>query len=146
MILKIKRLTETAKIPTRAYGTDSGLDIYIDEDIILQPLQRHLASTGIAVEIPDSYSEDCTFEITLRPKSGLSNKGLYIALGTIDNGYTGELKVVMINLNSEYLIFNKGDKIAQAVIQKVYLPLVIEVEELNNKIRQDRGFGSSGHN
>ena len=143
MQIKVKKLTDTAKLPTRAYKTDSGLDLYIDHDLVLQPLQRYLASTGIAVQLPEDTTEYC-YECTIRPKSGLSSKGLYIALGTIDNSYTGELKVVMINLSNEEMVFKQGDKIAQLVVQKVYLPEVVEVDELEVRDRNDNGFGSTG--
>ena len=143
MQIKIQKLTSTAKTPTRAYKTDSGLDLYIDHDLVLQPLQRHLASTGIAVQLHEGTSE-YTYECAIRPKSGLSNKGLYVALGTIDNSYTGELKIVVINLSNEIMEFKQGDKIAQLVVQKVYLPEVAEIEELEVRDRAANGFGSSG--
>lgn len=176
MQIKVKKLTPTAKTPTRAYSKDSGLDLYIDHDLVLQPAQliedtsdilsevtddlgethttyktylvgeSYLASTGICIELPDSRSWDSTYEATIRPKSGLSSKGLYIALGTIDNSYTGELKVVMINLSNTVMEFKQGQKIAQLVVQRVYLPEIVEVEELALRARADKGFGSSGLN
>lgn len=144
MKIKVKKLTKTAKLPTRAYKLDSGLDLFLDQDVELQPLQRILASTGVAIELPESLRDEYTYEATIRPKSGLSSKGLYVALGTIDNEYTGELKVVLINLTNEIMKFKQGQKIAQLVMQKVYLPEVIEVEELKITDRNEKGFGSSG--
>jgi dUTP pyrophosphatase len=154
MQIKVKKLTPTAKTPTRAYNTDSGLDLYLDEEVVLQPLQRHLASTGIAVQLPkpnfweqsETSLHRYVYECTIRPKSGLSAKGLYVALGTIDNSYTGELKVILINLSNEVMEFKSGQKIAQLVVQKVYLPDIVEVEELEERVRSSNGFGSTGLN
>lgn len=169
MQLKVKKLTNTAKLPVRAYNTDSGLDLFIDHDLTLHPSklvlditdkfsedyvdlyakylvgEKSLASTGISVQLPETTDEpNSTYELTIRPKSGLSSKGLYVALGTIDNSYTGELKVVMINLSNEIVKFTQGDKIAQLVVQKVYLPKVVELNELEERDRSTNGFGSTG--
>ena len=144
MKIKVKKLTETAKLPTRAYNLDSGLDLFTIQDVTLQPLERQLVSTGIAIELPTIIYPDYTVEATVRPKSGLSAKGLYVALGTIDNEYTGEIKVLLINLSNELIELKQGQKIAQLVIQKVYLPEVVEVEELATRSRGNAGFGSSG--
>lgn len=94
--------------------------------------------------MPESLSDEYTYEATIRPKSGLSSKGLYVALGTIDNEYTGELKIVLINLTNEVMKFKQGQKIAQLIMQIVYLPDVIEVEELKITDRGELSFGSSG--
>lgn len=139
MIVKVKKLHEDAKIPTKAHKTDAGFDLFAAEDSIVWSGQTKLISTGIAVELPEGY------EMQIRPRSGLSVKtSLKVVLGTVDAGYRGEIGIIAQNSgNKEYLI-HKGDKIAQAVIQKLPEIELIEVDELENGERGANGFGSTG--
>ena len=128
-----------------AYKTDSGFDIRSNERFDLQPLERRLVSTGLFVDVP----ERC--EIQVRPKSGLAIKrGLSVVNtpGTVDYGYTGEIKVILINLSDEEQQIKIGDKVAQAVICPVTQGFQVEfkkVDEIEEKDRSENGFGSTGN-
>lgn len=131
--------------PTYAYPTDSGFDLRANQKVTLGPLERALVPTGLFVDVPDGY------EVQVRPKSGLSiKKGLSVVNtpGTVDQGYTGEIQVILINLSNETHTIEVGDKIAQAVLcpvvagKYVNLQRVLNVEE---KDRGDNGFGSTGN-
>jgi len=131
--------------PTYAYPTDSGFDLRANQKVTLGPLERALVPTGLFVDVPDGY------EVQVRPKSGLSiKKGLSVVNtpGTVDQGYTGEIQVILINLSNETHTIDVGDKIAQAVLcpvvagKYVNLQRVLNVEE---KDRGDNGFGSTGN-
>lgn len=132
-------------LPEYAYGTDSGFDLRSNERIELGSLDRALVSTGLRIDIPEGY------EIQVRPKSGLSIKrGLTVlnTPGTVDNGYTGEIKVIIINLSKDTQVIEVGDKIAQAVICPVVQGFEVELEqvkEIQDKDRNSNGFGSTGN-
>lgn len=138
MKLKVKRLHADAKLPTRAHHDDAGLDIYCYETITIPPYQTVKVPTGIAYEVPDGY---CVFAWD---KGSLGSKGIKTLGGVLDSGYRGEMFVPMHNLNDSLYIFEKGDKIAQIVIQKVELWEVEELETLSETIRGKGGFGSTG--
>ncbi|MDA8611498.1 dUTP diphosphatase [Candidatus Pacebacteria bacterium] len=139
MQLKIKKLNKDAKVPSFAHHNDAGMDLYCAEEITIQKDQRVQISTGIALEIPDGYVG------LVWDKSGLShNFGLKIVGGVIDAGYRGEIKIGIINLGDGEHTFNIGDKITQLLIQKVEHPNIVEVEELAEAERGDKGFGSTG--
>lgn len=137
----VKRLTTSATLPTRAHEHDAGLDIYADEATFLDYHPR-LISTGIAVYIPPGYVGFIT------PRSGLATKhGVQVVNtpGTIDAGYTGELKVCLATKNSgQVLQINRRDRIAQLVIVPITTPAVVEVDELPETARSTGGFGSTG--
>jgi len=102
MQLLIKRLTDTATVPTRAHHDDAGLDFYADETITLQPLQRHLTSTGIAIQLPPGTAG------FIHPRSGLAHHAgatVLNAPGTVDQGYRGEVKINVINFNATEIKF-----------------------------------------
>ena len=131
--------------PSYAYPTDSGFDLRANENANFSGFERKLVSTGLYVNIPEGY------EIQVRPKSGLAiNKGLSVlnTPGTVDQGYTGEIKVIVINMSNHPQEIKIGDKIAQAVLcpvvqgKLVNLKRVLNVEE---KDRGDNGFGSTGN-
>lgn len=133
-----------AKDPKYAYKSDSGFDLYSTEEVRLKPFERKLVPTGLFFDIPDGY------EIQVRTKSGLALKeGLMVlnSPGTVDQGYTGEIKVILMNMNNNVITINKGQKIAQAVLCPVvsgkWVKLV-EVKKLDDKERSDNGFGSTG--
>jgi dUTP pyrophosphatase len=121
----------------------SGMDIraWLDEDIILQPLERTLVPTGLFIELPDGY------EVQVRPRSGLAIKQGITCLnspGTVDADYRGELKVVLINLSNETQTIRSGDRIAQMVMQKVEKINWLPVEIINETQRGAGGFGHTG--
>ena len=132
--VNIKRLDPTVELPKYAHPTDAGLDLRSNEDCVLKPFERRLVSTGLAIALPDGYAG------FVQPRSGLAiTQGLSIVNtpGLIDAHYRGELKVILINLDpSNNIQINKGDRIAQLVIQEVPTVNLIEVEELDET---DRG-------
>jgi dUTP pyrophosphatase len=132
------------KEPEYAYGSDSGFDLRSTEEIWIQSYDRKLIPTGLRFDIPDGY------EIQVRSKSGLAlNQGLMVlnSPGTVDSGYQGEIKVIIFNTTKERIKIEKGQKIAQAVLCPVvngkWINLV-KVEEIGEKDRSDKGFGSTG--
>lgn len=140
--LPIKRLDPTVELPSYAYSGDAGLDLRANEDVTLRPLERRLVSTGLAIAIPEGYAG------FVQPRSGLAlREGLSMANtpGLIDAHYRGELKVCAINLDSNNEIhIERGERIAQLVIQKIPVVKLVEVDELDETDRGAGGFGSSG--
>lgn len=137
--LKIKKLHPDAIIPTRAYATDAGLDIYALEDTLVTSTHASLIKTGIAIDILPG------FEGSIRPRSGKTAKtNLRVQLGTVDAGYNGEIKVITDALgNSSYMV-QKGEKIAQLVISPIVTPSLRIVEDFeSDSERGDSGFGST---
>jgi dUTP pyrophosphatase len=141
--LKIKRLHPHAKLPRRATPGSTGFDIFAciegQETIMLKGTQPKLIPTGIAIEVPRGY------DVQIRPRSGLSAKGVGVTFGTIDSDYRGKILITMylFDPNAAFEI-KHGDRIAQMVISKVAdLPLV-EVEELSSTERGAGGHGSTG--
>ncbi|MDD5658702.1 MAG: dUTP diphosphatase [Actinomycetota bacterium] len=142
MKLKIKILDDSIPNPKYSHKSDAGLDLYSAIDYLLKPFERKLIPTGIKVEIPEGYAG------FIQPKSGLAiNHGISIVNtpGLIDSGYRGEIKVIIINLdtNEAYKI-KKGDKICQLVLLKVEKASLLFREELNESDRGEGGFGSTG--
>ncbi len=142
MTLKVRRLDGRARLPTRAYPGDAGLDLYALEDGVLEPGERASIRTGIAVEIPDGEAG------LVLPRSGLAAQhgiALVNAPGLIDAGYRGELRVLLLNTDRDAAFtIGAGDRIAQLVLVRVQTPAVVEVEELEVSERGAGGFGSSG--
>ena len=142
MSLRVRRLDTRARLPTRAYPGDAGLDLYALEDAVLAPGERASIPTGVAVEIPDGQAG------LVLPRSGLAAKhGISVvnAPGLIDAGYRGELRVLLLNTDrSATFEIAPGDRIAQLVLVRVETPEVVEVEELALSERGAGGFGSSG--
>lgn len=142
--LSIKRLDPSVELPSYAYLGDAGLDLRANEDVTLMPLERRLISTGLAIAIPEGYAG------FVQPRSGMALKrGLSMANtpGLIDSHYRGELKVVAVNLDANNPIhIERGERIAQLVIQKVPIVELVEVDELDETDRGAGGFGSSGSN
>jgi dUTP pyrophosphatase len=126
------------------YITDSGFDLYSTKDILIEGFGRALVPTGIRFDIGEG------FEIQVRSKSGLALKqGLMVlnSPGTVDEGYTGEVQVIIFNTNKEPFQITKGMKVAQAVLSKCFSGRVVnlvKVDNINNKDRGDNGFGSTG--
>ena len=172
--LNIKLLSDNATTPTRAYGVSAGLDIYAAETVVIEPQEKILLATDIAVDIPEGYVG------LLTSRSGVSSKThLVVETGKIDAGYNGHVKVNIkndtensnnydvlsevytafningkkIELNDEEVLvpygtykINKGDRIAQLVIVPIVTPEVKVVEEFESESeRGSQGFGSSGY-
>jgi dUTP pyrophosphatase len=141
MKLKIKKLNETAIIPHYAHPTDAGLDLFSTLEATISPNKSKLIPTGIAIELPTGT------EAQIRPRSGLALKHQITVLnspGTIDEGYRGEIGVILINHGKSDFKVTPGMKIAQMVISPVLYVKVEEVEELNSSDRLTGGFGSTG--
>lgn len=132
------------KNPEYAYESDSGFDLRANEDVWIHASDRKLIPTGLRFDIPDGY------EIQVRSKSGLAlNQGLMVlnSPGTVDSGYQGEIKVIMYNTTNQKVKIEKGQKVAQAVLCPVVSGKwvdLIKVEKINDKDRNDNGFGSTG--
>jgi dUTP pyrophosphatase len=138
----ITRLDESIPLPRYAKGGDAGADLVSRIDITLKPGERALVPTGISIALPDGYAA------FVHPRSGLAIKHgvtMVNAPGTVDAGFRGELQCIMINHDQhESIIFKKGDRIAQLVIQKVERAEFIEVKDLPGSGRGTDGFGSTG--
>ncbi len=138
--LGIKVLRPDARIPRYAHPGDSGLDLVAPGPTVhIPPFCRHKFDLGLALQLPEG------FEGQIRPRSGKSYKAGLFAWGTIDQGYTGEISVVLLNLDPDHGSYIRpGDKIAQLVIAPVEKCEVVEVDFLNETSRGDGGFGSTG--
>lgn len=139
MKLLVKKLDKQAKLPQYAQPGDAGLDIFSNEEYILKPNERHLFATGIQIAIPPG----CVGLVW--DKSGLAvNNGLKTMAGVIDEGYRGEVKILLLNLSDKNYSVEKHNKIAQLIIQKKEAVDIEESETLNVTSRGDNGFGSTG--
>lgn len=139
MVMKFKRLHPLAVIPSRAHGTDSGLDVHSSVAHLLLPGERKMIGTGLAAVIPAGY------EIQVRPRSSLSRKGIDAAFGTVDNGYRGEIGIVLVNNTKFSFEIAAGDRIAQLVLAPVALDYAVEETDiLDETERGVGGFGSTG--
>jgi dUTP pyrophosphatase len=140
--VRIKRLRDI-DLPRYHSAGAAGFDLLaaINEEYVLRPLERIAIPTGIALEIPSG------FEGQVRPRSGRAlTEGLALinSPGTIDEDYRGEVKVIVVNLGSEPLMIQPGDRIAQLVIAPVARAVLVEVDELPPSVRADGGFGHTG--
>lgn len=139
MILKVKKVSPDAILPTYAHAWDAGMDIYSNETVTIQPGQAVKVKSGVAFEIPDGYVG------LMWDKSGLSmNHKIKSLGGVIDSGYRGESLLGVINLGTEPYTIEKGHKVVQMLLQKVEHAEITEVETLSETDRGDKGFGSSG--
>ena len=142
--LKIKKVRENAKIPTRATSGSAGLDLYacIDEPITLNKGDKAVIPTGIAIGLDDPH-----YAAFIHSRSGLAIKhgiALLNSVGVIDSDYRGEVCVGVIKLTEEPYTIQPFERVAQMVIKPVELPEIIEVEELDDTERGAGGFGSTG--
>jgi dUTP pyrophosphatase len=140
--IRIKKLTPSAHLPQYAHGPleDAGMDIRSVESVILEPNVPHAVSTGLSLEIPPGY------EVQVRPRSGLALKHaitLPNSPATIDPGYRGELKIILLNLGKSTYEIHPGDRIAQMVVAR-YESVQWDEGELGESARGAGGFGSSG--
>ncbi|MBK7432451.1 MAG: dUTP diphosphatase [Chitinophagaceae bacterium] len=132
-------------LPAYATGGSAGMDLRanLEQEIVLQPLERTLVPTGLFIELPVG------FEAQIRPRSGLAIKEgitLLNSPGTIDSDYRGEIKVILINLSNECRKIGHGDRIAQMVIARVEQAELILVHQLVDTDRSSGGFGHTGVN
>ena len=142
MKLKVLRLHELATIPEYAHSTDSGLDLAAVEETVISARESSLIKTGIAIELPPST------EAQIRPRSGLALKHQITVLntpGTVDEGYRGEIGVILINHGNSSFTVTQGMKIAQMVVAPVIRVDIEEISQLNSTSRGAGGFGSTGH-
>ena len=140
MLFKVVKLHKDAVIPERATLGSAGYDLCSVEDVTITPGARAIVPTGLAIGIGafDVYAR-------IAPRSGLAAKnGLDVMAGIVDSDYTGELKVVLINLGTETVVLHKGSKIAQLVFERIALPRLEEANALDSTTRGDGGFGSTG--
>lgn len=139
--LKIKKLNEEAIIPNFAHPGDAGMDLYSIEEVVIPPSESRLIKTGISIQLPKMT------EAQVRPRSGLALKHSVTVLntpGTIDEGYRGEIGVILINHGKVEFKVEKHMKIAQMIVKPIYDINILEVNELNNSERGQGGFGSTG--
>ncbi|HYC83486.1 MAG TPA: dUTP diphosphatase [Candidatus Paceibacterota bacterium] len=139
MEIRIKKVHSEAIIPRFAHPGDAGMDLFAVEETIIAPGERVQIPTGLAFELPDGHVG------LVWDKSGLShNHGLKTLGGVLDAGYRGELLVGLVNLSTEIYTIERGDKIAQLLIQKIERPDIVEMAELSDSSRGIGGFGSTG--
>ena len=141
MQLRIKKLAPEAQLPTRAHDSDAGFDLYAAAEVTISVGGNALIPTGIAVKLPAGTVG------LIHPRSGLAAKHRVTVLnapGTVDEGYTGQILVNLINHGSEPYTVLHHDRIAQLVIKEYLAPEVIEVDELEATDRSDKGHGSTG--
>jgi dUTP pyrophosphatase len=138
----ITRLDPDVPMPCYAHPGDAGADLVTTVDAVLEPGERAMLPTGIAIALPDGYAA------FVHPRSGLAAKhgvSMVNAPGTIDAGYRGEIKINLINLDPrEPVKLRRGDRVAQLIIQRVEHAVWREVETLPESVRGDRGHGSTG--
>ena len=136
----VRRLRPDSELPRQAYEGDAGLDLVACEPTVLEPGERAIVPTGVAVEIPDGYAG------FVQPRSGLAARhgiGIVNSPGLIDSGYRGEIRVVLLNTGREPFSVEAGMRIAQLVIAPVASVRLVEVDELAASERGTQGFGSS---
>ena len=161
MKINIKRNHKDAVIPEFAHSTDTGFDLFTCEDLELLPYCKGIAKTGLIFELPQGWG------IQIRNKSGMTVKGvpctvvvqdffepkisyyeeridITVYLGTIDEGYVGEVGIMVKNETNKRIIIPKGTKLAQGVLEKVYQCEFVEVDDIKETDRGDGGFGSTG--
>lgn len=140
--VQLKMLDPDLEAPSYAHPGDAGADLRSRVDVVLQPGERKLVPTGVAIALPEG------FVALIHPRSGLATKhGLTIvnAPGTVDAGYRGEIAVTLLNTDATQSIeLGRGDRIAQMVIQRVEYAQFIPVSELSESVRGTGGFGSTG--
>lgn len=139
--VKVKLMNKESILPCYANQGDAGLDLFSVEEKVIYPGQTALIHTGIAIELPEGT------EAQIRPRSGLAlnhSVTLLNSPGTIDSGYRGEIKIIVINHGKKEFFIEKRMKIAQMVVKPILTVNLIEVDELEQSHRGNKGFGSSG--
>jgi dUTP pyrophosphatase len=144
--IKVELMNDDCVFPKYAYPSDSGFDLYSTEEVIIGPFGRAMVPTGLKLSFDEGY------EIQVRPKSGLAIKqGLTVlnTPGTVDQGYTGEIQVIVFNTNNTTVTIPKGMKVGQGVLCPVVQGKYVNfepVDKVEDKDRGDNGFGSTGIN
>ena len=140
--VQVRRLDPDLPPPAYAHPGDAGADLVAAEDAHIAPGERTVISTGMAIALPEGYAA------FVHPRSGLAARAglaLVNAPGTIDSGYRGEIKVIVVNLDPrEPIDLRRGDRLAQLVVQRVEYAEFVDVDELPGSARAEGGFGSTG--
>ncbi|SEK90220.1 dUTP diphosphatase [Streptacidiphilus jiangxiensis] len=138
----IRRIDEDLPVPAYEHPGDAGADLRTTVDAVLEPGERAVLPTGVAIALPDGYAAFVHARSGLAARCGIA---LVNAPGTVDAGYRGEIKVIVVNLDPrERVVFHRGDRIAQLVVQRVEKVRFHEVAELPGSARAAGGFGSTG--
>jgi dUTP pyrophosphatase len=141
MTVKFRKIDPAAILPSYAHPGDAGMDVRSVEELVVEPGGRKLVRTGLVMMLPPGY------EAQVRPRSGLALKNGVTVLntpGTIDEGYRGEVGVILANLGTEPFRVEKGAKIAQIVIAPCTRAEIVETAEVDETARGAGGFGSTG--
>ncbi|KAL1936735.1 hypothetical protein VTP01DRAFT_869 [Rhizomucor pusillus] len=137
--LLVKRLCNEAKLPTRGSAAAAGYDLYSSADVVIPAQGKVIVPTGLSIAIP----EGCYGRVA--PRSGLAAKHfLDTGAGVIDADYRGPVGVVMFNFSKVDYEVKQGDRIAQLILERIYTPEVVEVQDLDATARGEGGFGSTG--
>ena len=138
-LLRFKQLDPSATLPTRGSTQAAGLDLYSIEDVVIEPKQRALVRTGLAVAIPEGHYG------RVAPRSGLAVKaGLDVLAGVIDADYRGEIRCALYNTGDQPIDLPTQIKICQLIIEKIITPAAVWTDEISETDRGDGGFGSTG--
>ena len=136
--LNVKRLTSDASLPRLAHAGDLGYDLFSAEDAVIPPGKQHKVKTGVALQFPDGWGG------IIKDRSSLASARVYSSAGVIDGGYRGEIILLLRNDSSADYAIKKGDKVAQIIPVKATVLEVVELDELSDTSRNEKGFGSSG--
>ncbi|KAI9320695.1 dUTPase-like protein [Dichotomocladium elegans] len=138
--LAVKRLSSKARLPTRGSSGAAGYDLYSAANVAIPAMGKAVIPTDLSLAIP----QGCYGRVA--PRSGLASKHFIdTGAGVIDEDYRGPLGVLLFNFSTEEYQVNEGDRIAQLILERIYTPEVIEVDELDNTERGAGGFGSTGY-
>ena len=141
MQIPLLKLDVDLPTPSHSHPGDGGTDLYSRIDTVLEPRERQMVPTGIAVAVPEGYAG------LVVPRSGLAARhgiGVVNGPGLLDSGYRGEVNVILVNHGSEAFTINRGDRIAQLVVVPVVVQEFVEVDELPPSPRGEGGIGSTG--
>ena len=137
--LKIKLLSPHAQVLVKSSPGAAGYDMYSSESCLVPANGKALVATDVAMSIP----ADCYGRVA--PRSGLAYKhSIHVGAGVIDSDYRGAVSVLLFNLSSDPFLVNTGDRIAQLIVERISLPKIVLVDDLDATVRGERGFGSSG--
>lgn len=140
MQLKVKKLDNNAKLPTKGHPGDAGIDFYALEEVVFAPGAQMRIHTGVALEIPEGF-----VGLVWDKSSTSFNKGLKIMGGVVDAPYRGEFIASMVNLSGETQVLEKGQKFTQMLVQKFEDCEIVETNELSETVRGEGREGSTGH-
>jgi dUTP pyrophosphatase len=136
--IKVKKLKDSAKMPSYAHPGDVGMDLYAMETVTIAPGEHYRFWHGFAFEFPEGYAA------IVKDKSSISKAGLHTMGGVFDAGYRGEYNTHLVNLSAEPYTVEAGDKVSQLIIYPIAIAELEEVDELNDSARGEGGFGSTG--